>query len=254
MFRYLNFFAFIALFSALSAAETSGDSSARSVVDNPNSHSEIRAGTRLAPGAGARISVVRLREPRKAQRLYNKALKSWGDQEPAEAEHWLDRALKIYSPFPEALSLRGGIQASLGQWTAAEQSLRAAIQVDPNYSPAYVVLAGVYNAQARFDDAQKATDQALSAGADNWDVQYEIARSLIGKEQYKSALAVTETALRSNRHGSLLHLAKAHALLGLLEYRQAANELRAYLRYQASGDGSQHAHALLDRLQSTAGE
>jgi tetratricopeptide (TPR) repeat protein len=242
MFRYTFSCALINLFTVICIAQTSGDTS------------RTHAGARFGAAADARISVVRLREPRKAQQLYNKALNSWAEQKPEEAEHWLDLALKIYPTFPEALTLRGGIEASLGHWTRAEQSLQVVIQMDPGYSAAYVLLAGVYNSKSRFQDAQEASEQALSAGAENWDVQYEIARAMIGKEQYESALAVTEAALGYKRHGSLLHLAKAHALVGLLRYRQAAAELRTFLHYQPSGDGSEQAHALLDALQSAVGE
>ena len=91
--------------------------------------------------------------------------------------------------------------------------------------------------------------QALSAGDDNCHLQYEIARSLIGKREYESALASTETALRSTPDQGLLHLAKAHALLGLRRYPQAAEELTAYLRYEPSGNGSVETSNLLHRVQ-----
>jgi hypothetical protein len=38
----------------------------------------------------------------------------------------------------------------------------SAIRTDPGYSLAYVVLAGVYNGQLRFDDPQEAKPGALS--------------------------------------------------------------------------------------------
>jgi tetratricopeptide (TPR) repeat protein len=157
--------------------------------------------------------------------------------------------LKLYPSFPEALTFYGGIQSTLQQWRSAEEKLQSAIRVDPTYSPAYVVLAGIYNAQSRFDDARNATERALSAGANTWDLEYEIARALIGKQQYESALAITEAALRSKHHGTLLHIAKAHALLGLRRNTQAVTELRAYIQYRPDGEGSEHARALLTRIQ-----
>ncbi|HKU25165.1 MAG TPA: tetratricopeptide repeat protein [Candidatus Sulfotelmatobacter sp.] len=253
MSRYLKLFAFVAIFGSVSLAQTPPDSSTGSGLDNSNRHSEIYAGSPSVRAANVRISVARLKETRKAQKLYNKALEAWADKKLKLAERRVDQALRAYPRFPEALTLQAGIQASCGEWLPAEANLRAATAIDPDYSPAYVVLAGLYNAQSRFDDAKQATDQALSAGADNWDVRYEIARALIGKGQYKSALVVAESALQT-KHGSLLHLAKAHALMGLLQYRQAARELRVYLRYQPSGDGSEQAHELLYKLQNVIGE
>jgi tetratricopeptide (TPR) repeat protein len=174
---------------------------------------------------------------------------AWLKHKTAEAVHRLEQALQLYPPFPEALTFYGGLQASLQQWEPAERSLRAAIQSDPSYSPAYAVLAGVYNAQARFNEAEEAAQQALSEGADSWDVQYEIARALIGKKDYETALTITDSAMRSTPHGSLMHLAKAHALAGLGRYPQAATELRAYLSYQPDGEGSERARDLLNQIE-----
>lgn len=196
---------------------------------------------------GFRIN--RLRVSRKAQRLYEKAIEAWKKHGPAEALPKVEQALKIDPTFPEALSLYGYIQTSRQDWDSAEQNLQAAVQSDPGYSTAYIILAGIYNTQGRFDEAQAATQQALSAGASTWSVQYEIVRVLIGKRQYENALAVAEGALRS-KHITLMHVAKAHALLGLRRYPEAATELRAYLRDEPSGEGSQDAHDILDRLQS----
>ncbi|HXJ86333.1 MAG TPA: tetratricopeptide repeat protein [Candidatus Binatia bacterium] len=197
----------------------------------------------------ARISVVRLKVPLNARRLYEAALHAWGKHASAEAQKRLDQALEIDSTFPEALTLRGAIEAAYQRWDSAEQNLSAAIQIDPGYSPAYVILAAVYNAQSRYDEAQAAIEQALSAGACTWSVQYEIARAMIGKGDYADALAVTETALRSN-HGALIHLAKAHAMLGLGRYPEATVELRTYLRDDPNGDGSEDARDLLQRLET----
>jgi tetratricopeptide (TPR) repeat protein len=209
--------------------------------------------SRSMTAAGARISAVRLREPAKARRLLSQASKAWAAQKPAEAERKLKQALDIYPSFPEALTFCGFIQAARRQWDMAEESVHSAIQVDPSYSPAYVVLAGIYNGQSRFQDAQQASEQALVAGANTWDVQYEIARALIGKHEYDRALTVTEKALHNN-HGTLLHLAKAYALARLKRYRESVTELRTYLHYQPRGEGSQNARNLLDQLQPLAGE
>jgi tetratricopeptide (TPR) repeat protein len=194
-----------------------------------------------------RISVVRLRVPQKAQKLYNKALTAIRRHQSSEAQQSLNRALGIEPQFPEALALHGFIQATSRQWASAEQSLQAALQSDPGYAPAYVVLAGVYNTQSRFDDAQRAAQQAVALGLTTWPVQYEITRAFIGKQQYEQALAVAETALRFD-HGPLIHLAKAHALLGLHRYAPALDELRVFLHYEPSGDGSHEAHDLLQQI------
>ena len=249
MFRYLVLVSLYLCFSRPGVAQNVMDQSTGLVLKDADQPSEVTQGARSAGSADVRISIRRLKVPRKARQLYEKALNDWRKQADRETQRNLDQALKLDPTFPEALTLRGGIQAVNRQWTLAEQSLQAAIQSDPGYAPAYIILAGVYNMQDRYDEAQAATEHALSAGAATWSVQYEIARALIGKQQYQDALVISDAALRST-HGSLMHVAKAHAMLGLRKYPEAAAELRTYLRDEPAGEGSQDAHNLLERLQS----
>jgi len=216
------------LFSTPSIAQSVGGTAATgSDQNNTNQKPQYQTGRPVRGAVDARVSVARLSVPRKARQLYEKALEAWQQQKPAEAQRKIDQALKIEPAFPEALTLNGFMQASHRQWASAEQSLQASIRSDPNYCPAYIILAGVYNTQERYDEAQDAAQRATSAGVDTWSVQYEIARVLIGKREYENALAIADAALRS-KHGSLLHVAKAHALLGLRRYSEAAAELRNF--------------------------
>lgn len=249
MFRHFVLFALCSFFVVSSAAQGPIDTSTAPAPDSTPPSSKRTADGRRGKVADAHISIARLKEPPKARRLYQKAMRALLKNAPAEAERNLDKALEIDPAFPEALTLYGGIQSSLQQWELAEEKLHEAIRIDPSYSPAYVILAGLYNTQDRFEDAHEAAQKAISAGANNWDVQYEIARALIGKRQYATALLTTESALQGKHHGSLLHLAKAHALLGLRRYSQAVIELRTYLRLQPSGEGSRQARALLGQVQ-----
>ena len=175
----------------------------------------------------AHISVARLRVPGKARHLYENAITAWIRHDAGKAQRQLEKALQIDPRFPEALTLDAFMHATRQQWGYAEQRLQAAIECDPGFAPAYVVLAGVYNAQSRFNDAQRATQQAVSTGSTAWPLQYEIARSFIGKGEYERALAVTDAAL-SSEHIPLISLAKAHALLGLRRYAPAIDQLRAF--------------------------
>ncbi|HTT22987.1 MAG TPA: tetratricopeptide repeat protein [Candidatus Sulfotelmatobacter sp.] len=249
MVRHLVAFFFCVLLSLPSVAQALAGQLTPPASNDADQPVQPAPRVRSAGPPEAPISIARLKVPRKARTLYEAALHAWGKHASAEAQKKLDQALKIDSKFPEALALRGGIEAAYQQWDSAEQSLRAAIQIDPGYSPAYVILAGVYNTQSRYDEARMTTEQALSAGASNWSVQYEIARAMIGKGQYENALAVTEAALRSN-HGALIHLAKAHAMLGLGKYPEASVELRTYLHDDPNGDGSNAARDLLQRVET----
>jgi tetratricopeptide (TPR) repeat protein len=124
----------------------------------------------LIPRRAGRISVVRLRVPRKALEPHDHALNAFRKQKLEDAEKEVERALKIYPRFPDALTLCGGIRVARQQW------FRASIDTDPTFSPAYIGLADVLNEELRFDDALAAVQRAdqLTRGA--WNLQYETSR------------------------------------------------------------------------------
>lgn len=237
---------FFSLFTLLSVAQRAAQTAEPSMYDaSPQLHTAPRPRSRGVPDA--QVSIVRLHVPRKARQLYEDALSAVLRHNSGKAKRSLERALKIDPGFPEALTLEACMHSTNQEWELAERYLQTAIQNDPGYAPAYVVLAGVYNTQFRFADAQRATQQATLAGTTAWSLQYEIARSFIGKGEYERALSVADTALRSE-HGPLIHLAKAHALLGLLQFASAAEELRVFLRDQPTGEGSPEARDLLQHV------
>ncbi|MGZ7056591.1 MAG: tetratricopeptide repeat protein [Candidatus Angelobacter sp.] len=248
MFRCIIAFACTILFSLGCLAQPVADNLATDPPLNGESQpSSIGVDGPSVPRSEQRISVARLKVPRKVRQLYDKALKAFQKDKPVKAKRKLDEALQQYPAFPEALTLCGVIQLNDNQWGAAEQNLQAAVRSDPAYSAAYVVLGDLYNTESRYDDALATTERAVALIPDTWLVQYEMARALIGKHQYDLALTISDAALRTN-HGTVLHLARAHALAGLKRYPQAAAELRAYLHYQPAGEGSQQARDMLRQL------
>lgn len=194
------------------------------------------------------ISMARLRVPLKARDLYDKAAKQFRKRDYIKAQEKLDRALHLYRDFPEALTMQGFIQIDLNHWEAAEQSLQAAERSDPTYGWAYLILSDLYNRQRRFDDALVMSQRAVQLVPDVWFARYEMCQAYMGKNQFALALGVSDAALSTNR-GTLLHVAKAHALIALGRNQEAAVELKAYLRYHPAGEGSQDARELLDEIE-----
>lgn len=208
---------------------------------------------RPRPSEG-RISIVRLRVPGKARRLYDNALTAFVKRKLADAKRELDAALRLCPAFPDALTLRGGIHLNQRQWEPAEEDFLASMRLDPTYLPAYVGLADVYNSESRFDDALAITRRANALTSCAWNVQYEVARSFIGKCQYLRALAIIDEALLAKPDDHyLLHLVRAHALIGLKRYSQAETELREYLADDHAA-GDQNARELLKQVSALAGE
>lgn len=223
-----------------------------------NSETESQSPSIMRPRlAEGEISVVRLRIPPRAVELYNRALDGFRKQKLEDAKRNVEKALKIYPCYPDALALRGGIDLSLQQWKAAERDFQASIDADPSFPPGYIGLADALNEESRFDDALTVLQRANHFTPGAWNVQYETSRALIGKHLYDRALHIVEEALRARSapRVSLLRLAKAHALAALGKLPEAAAELQAYLSSGLAERDDRQARDLLYQIQAaTAGQ
>ena len=90
MFRCAVLCAFCAFFSLSSVTQTLRDKTEEPhlAVGDLHARNSLVMATR-----NARISITRLREPHKAQKIYNKAITAWMKRRPEEALRNLDSAL-----------------------------------------------------------------------------------------------------------------------------------------------------------------
>lgn len=79
-----------------------------------------------------------------------------------------EKALALYNVCAQAkprdknmLNNRGLCQSRLGLWEAAEQSLRNALNIDPNYTDAYFNLGLLYKQQGRYTESLACFEQAI---------------------------------------------------------------------------------------------
>jgi tetratricopeptide (TPR) repeat protein len=225
----------------------------RSQNSDPNSQDQDPPGyAQLShQAANQAISIARLHVPRKARELCEKARKHFLKHEYPQAQEKLNQALQLYPAYPEALTMSGFIQLNTNQLSSAELTLQAAVKSDPTFALAFLLLGELYSRELRFDDALSVSQHAFQLVPNDWTTQYQFCRALIGTHQYAAALRVSEAGLRANR-GTLLHIARAHALFGLGRNTEAATELRTYLQYQPTGEGAEDAHDLLAKIQSPA--
>jgi tetratricopeptide (TPR) repeat protein len=167
----------------------------------------------------------------------------------------LDRALQIYPPFAEALTLRGLLQLRANHIDLGRQDFEQAIQFDPNYGPAYFALGAAYNAQAHYDDALRTLELGTAISPTTWQGYYEMARASIAKGLYDKGLQFADKAeqLNGNRWAAI-HLLKAYAMIPLKFYGRAKEELQAYLQREPKGGNAEQARHLLAQLNAAEAE
>lgn len=225
-----------------------------------NSNVDIRVGNKPSepasgPGGGETVSLSQYSVPAKARGLYEKAMQAMLHGKLDESRNKANAALAIYPKFPEALTLRGMIEAQVGKSTEAIADLQQAIHYDPNYAAACLALGSVYNSTGRFDDALLLLGEAERLAAKAWLVYFEVARADIGKGKFAEALRNIDRS--SELQGGVekeapeLHLVRGYALIGLTEMPQAAHELETFLAREPRGEVADRARIILDKLRAT---
>lgn len=205
-------------------------------------------------GSNTSVSIAQLKVPGKARNAYKKAQAAMTKQELEAASRYVEEALAIHPEYSEALTLRGILKLDAGKIEAACQDFDHAIKADNNYSVAYFALGAAYNMASRFDDALRTIDRGLALSPTSWQAYFEMGKAFLGKGSYEAAVRQLNKAQDLGpKEYPLIHLVKAHALLGLKNYPEAMAELQWYIDKAPTGDrNSMAARDTLEKVRAFA--
>lgn len=205
-----------------------------------------------AHAGGDTISVAALRVPEKARDLFRKAEESFQKQRLADAWKLADKALAVAPTYSEALTMRGILRIAKGDSAGGAQDLQDSIKNDSNYPLAYFVMGALQNMQGHFTDAQRTLEQGLRVEPTSWQGYFELSKSMLGQSDYRTALSDIVKAESMGVKYAPIYLVKAHALMGLKFYGEAATEFEHYLQLDPGGPHSADARKSLEAAKSFA--
>ncbi len=197
------------------------------------------------------ISVARMKVPDKARKLYSKAEEAFQKQKASQAREQVDKALKEYPNYAQALCLRGILNLQEDNVDQARTDLEAAIQADGSYAMGYIVLGATYNVARRYDDAVRSLERGIALMPNSWQAYFEMSKAMLAQGNYPAAVRqITKAAEIGPANYAAIHLVKAHALLGLKDYPQAIIELEQFLGTDPNGPDSARARQTLDQVRA----
>jgi tetratricopeptide (TPR) repeat protein len=182
------------------------------------------------------ISVHQLDVPPKAQEAMHKAYEAWIRDDFPQSLDFAQHALQLRPDYGPALALVGLLHLKLGHPTEAVPVLLQAVRQAPSSPGSYLVLASAYNQLHQNDDALQALSLASKLAPEDWQLHYEMGRAYVGEARFALALSEFEHAQRiSGPDNPVIHLGKAHAMLGLGDYPGARDELETVARSSPNG-------------------
>ena len=203
-------------------------------IDSPHTAVTLKLPIKLLPAPGVRnetVSVEQLTVPEKARETLRKAFEAGERNDIKQSRILANRALQIHPYYGPALSLLGILELNDGHPAEAIDGLLLALRQDPNSPRTYLALASAYNELHQNADALHALSIMMKLSPDCWQLHYESGRAYLGQGRYDAAIVEFDHAQSvSATDNGIVHLGKAHAMIGLADYAGAHDELDAVLR------------------------
>lgn len=175
--------------------------------------------SQLAPG----------RKKSKALYFLGKSYQKMGESYFAQATEAYQRSIRIS---PANIKPRMGLASLLPDnelgWTEAEEIYQQVLQLKPNYSQAYFLLANIYNNQARQREVIAAYQKTIEFNPSYITARYKLGLLLLEKEKWREA---------ADQFNAIVNLdpsrARAHFNLGRANYRLKYYD-QALMNYQTA--------------------
>jgi Flp pilus assembly protein TadD len=203
-----------------------------------------------APGYGGQtVSVQQLGVPERVRETIYRAYDAWMHNDLRQSRALAMRALEMKPDYGPAMSLLGILELQEGHPEEAIAGLLGALRYNPDSVRSYIALASAYNQLRKNSEALDALAIARNLSPDSWQVRYETGRAYLGMGQFQRAMTEFD---RSAEVGAteavVLHVGKAHALLGLRDYAKAKAEFDIVLQKDPKGPYAEESRNLVQLL------
>lgn len=149
----------------------------------------------------------------------------------------------------------GSIHLKSNKYPEAEEAYKKALEIDPNLSAGYTGLMNVYNAQRKFDEAEKMAAEAAKRSADaggggSPDALYNQGVVQWNANKFTEAQQAFEGALKVNPNYAEAHFMLGKIYINLGKLGESATEFETYLKLAPTGPNAKEAQTNYDALKS----
>ena len=180
--------------------------------------------------AGA-VSVNALKVPENARKEFERGIQLLNEKKDfGRSIAAFRRAVERYPAYAQAYFLMGTAQIQINDASAAEVSLRRAIQLDPHITAPYYALAVLMFGQQRYAEEKELLLEAQKLDTIDWRWPFELARCDAQQGQWESALRYGLAASGSATAPPKVHLLLADIYANSNRPREAVAELELFAK------------------------
>jgi thioredoxin-like negative regulator of GroEL len=186
----------------------------------------------------------------KAKQALDKGLRALSADNFGEAEKYVGEAVRLAPGHPDVLYVQGVLELKQRNWVQAQDALERVTQIDPSHARAFAALGMALCDQGKFDAAIVPLKKSLeldAAGA--WETRWTLAKAYYEDARYDEALKMSQDALTaSSGKAPEIELLVAQSLTALGRYEDSAQALREFLRDHGDLREATTARKWLERL------
>ena len=206
-----------------------------------------------APVSQPKHKVIDASIPRDAREEFEKGSDALlSEKNVAKGIHHLEKAVRLYPQYVDALLLIGTAYMDKQDWLKAEAAFRQVVALDTKSSVGYFALGELYLRQKKYPDAE--TNVLLGIHLDLKSVQGHFLLGLLYYELGDLVKAGPQvgTALKLNPKFARGHLLAANILLRAHQIENAVVEFEEYLNLEPKGQFAEQARQTVAQLKTSA--
>ena len=182
-------------------------------------------------GIGGTISVNTLRVPENARKEFERGMQLLNEKKDfSRSIAAFRRAVERFPGYAQAYFMMGTAQIQINDPSAAEASLRKAIELDSHMTAPYYALAVLMFEQRRYAEEKELLLEAQKLDATDWRWSFELARCDAQQGRWESALRYGLAASGSADAPSKIHLLLADIYANSNRPREAVAELEVFAK------------------------
>jgi tetratricopeptide (TPR) repeat protein len=197
------------------------------------------------------LDVIDARIPPAAREDFNNGRAALAKKNYKEGIALLEKATLGYSNFFEAQLLLGIAHMDLKEWEKAEEALRRAIEIKPQYAPATIYLGEVYWREKRYPDAEQTLREGLKLDEKSWHGQFTLGRLYWDMGEVAKAGGPIGMTLQLKPDLAEAHLLAGNILLRVNQRERALVEYREYLKLAPKGEFVPQVQELVRKVEKT---
>jgi Tfp pilus assembly protein PilF len=163
------------------------------------------------------------------------------------------KVIEIEPQYSPVYVLLGAAYMQVREWGDAKLAFEKGTKLEPGNASAFLGIGAALNQQQDFSGAIKPLSRSLELNANSAEAHYELGRSFWGLQKWQDAEPHARKSLEINKEFAPAHVLMGNIYLRRRDANSALKEFQEYIRLDAQGEYAAAVHEMIDKIQKALG-